>query len=342
MDIYKFFNSPDVAEHCRGIGHMFNAAESAVIVSQSKSHSLAEKHAAYREIIAEYPDMELPEGNNHKYIPSFHNALERMITYEEHHNVLLLADEPGAVYLAEIHETRGYESSSHDLDLYANYNAALSSAMKYVGSNYDERFYSVWERDKSTFMYFTIKKRYLGSDRYVVAEISGHGEIMGITNANMNIEDEGFAANLLSLYIDVPVPFKRGDLVEMDGDGSWMGNVFVLKEICRDSERGDAKSSQILRSDLMDMTADVFYEMDGMVQCDCVHFYPDLRYCKRELTGRKRILKYVSLFSQDKLCLCGLLKASEYLHLDHRSKDIKASMDFECQLAMLGDKLIEE
>jgi hypothetical protein len=58
MNIYDFFNSPDVAEHCQSIGHKFNAVESAVMVFKSKSRTLAEKHVAYRAIIAEFPDME--------------------------------------------------------------------------------------------------------------------------------------------------------------------------------------------------------------------------------------------------------------------------------------------
>ena len=43
------------------IGHTFNAVESAVMINKSKSRSIAEKHAAYREIIANYPDMEIPD-----------------------------------------------------------------------------------------------------------------------------------------------------------------------------------------------------------------------------------------------------------------------------------------
>jgi hypothetical protein len=60
VNIYAFFNSPDVAEYCQSIGHSFNAVESAVMINQSDSRTLAEKHAAYRTIIAEYPDMEAP------------------------------------------------------------------------------------------------------------------------------------------------------------------------------------------------------------------------------------------------------------------------------------------
>ncbi len=246
MDIYKFFNSRDVAEHCRSIGHRFNAVESAVMVSRSNSHTMAEKLAAYREIIAEYPDMEIPKGNNHGYIPSFHKALEILIAHEER--------ETGA--------------------------------------------------------------------------------------ACLNTIDEDYESELLSLFIDVPVPFKRGDLAETD-DGDWMGSVFVIQDLCRDNAEWNAQSERILRSDLMDMTANVFYESDGLINCECVHFYPDLRYCRRELTGGERILKYVSLFIQDKLCLCGLLKIQQYLSLDAGIQALKADQDLKYQLECLEDGLLE-
>ena len=85
MNIFDFFNSPDVAAHCRSIGHALNSVESAVMINQSDSRTLAEKHAAYRAIIAEYPDMEIPEGNNHHHINSFHKSLEDIIIYVSLH-----------------------------------------------------------------------------------------------------------------------------------------------------------------------------------------------------------------------------------------------------------------
>ncbi len=246
MDIYKFFNSTDVAEHCRSIGHRFNAVESAVMVSRSNSHSLAEKHAAYKEIIAGYPDMEIPKGNNHRYIPSFHKALDSLIAHENREAAVL----------------------SH------------------------------------------------------------------------NKNDANYEPYLLSCYIDVPVPFKRGDLVEVDA-ADWMGNVFVVKGICRELAEWGANSNRILRADLIDMTADVFYESDGAVNCESVHFYPNLCYCRRELTGEQRILKYVGLFMQEKLCICGLLKIQRYLELDASIMALKADHDLKYQLECLEDNLLQ-
>jgi len=72
-----------------------------------------------------------------------------------------------------------------------------------------------------------------------------------------------------------------------------------------------------------------------------MHFYPDLRYCRRELEGEKRILKYVSLHMQDRLCLCSLLKIQKYLVLEEKASELKESYNLQYELNQIGDKLLE-
>jgi len=103
----------------------------------------------------------------------------------------------------------------------------------------------------------------------------------------------------------VPVPFIPGDLVEdSTGGGSYTGSVYVLRDEV-------AKKGW----DTSDMLACVYYyyEESASLQCDCMHFYPDLQYCKRELVGAERILEYVSLYKKDMLCLCHLLTIQKFL-----------------------------
>ena len=60
MNIYKYLRSPDIAEHCKDIGKTFSPLEMAIIIQMSNC-TLAEKHEGYRQIISEYPDMQIPE-----------------------------------------------------------------------------------------------------------------------------------------------------------------------------------------------------------------------------------------------------------------------------------------
>jgi len=307
LNIYDFFNSPDVAEYCRSIGHTFNAVEAAVMVDNSNTRTFAEKLAAFRAIIAEYPDMELPKGNNHDYHKSFHKALGDLIIYEERKYARFMEVESNTVFQARFKEKYddGTDDFTFERNIFSSYEKALADALEYINSEHPASkqgiLSGVW-----------IRKIFIDSVNYVEAKVSQKGEILKIDHNNkaaVSLEN-GIDSWLLSIYIDVPVPFKRGDLVEID-DGSWMGDVYVLIDICRDKTKQNAK--WLYQQDLMDMTANVHYESKGSLYCGCMHFYPDLRYCRRKLKGAMKILRYVSLHMQDKLCLCNLLKIQKIL-----------------------------
>jgi len=316
MNIYDFFNSPDVAEFCRSIGHTFNTVESAVMVSQSKKRTLAEKLAAYRTIIAEYPDMELPSGNNHDYYESFHKALRNFIIHEERLLEKYIKPEQDAVYIPFINGD--YHRRT---DIHKTYENAITDALESV------------ENGKK----YTVQKAYLDSDKYFEAKFSKSGEIVSVSGY---YDDELLKSKefdiFSSIYIDVPVPFKRGDLVEVD-DSSYLGGVYVLLNMCRDDKEN---SKRIFRADLTDMTAWVHYMCGDSIDCECMHFYPDLQYCRRELEGEQRLLKYVSLYLQDKLCLCSLLKIQKYLSAEEIMNGLKNDHDLTYQLERINDKLL--
>ena len=332
MNIYDFFNSPDVAEYCQSMGKTFNALESAVMILQSMSRTLAEKHAAFRTIIAEYPDMEIPGKVTREHIKSFHKALRSILAYEERKLERLFMPETGVIYQASIEFDDG---CSVEPGLYTSYERAASDALECFKNN-------------ECVSKLSIRKKYPDSKNWIGARISLSGEIMEIGHVGMLPMRDDDDVGLLgygpgiwaSCYIDVPVPFKRGDLVEGKGifEDSYMGKVYVLKDICRDDPKRHAE--MLSNGDLPDMTANVFYESGGSVRCDCIHFYPDLRYCRRELEGEKRILKYLSHFMKDEICACSLLKLQKYLLIDEMLRDLKDDHDLNYELDQLEDKLL--
>lgn len=58
MDIYEYFNSRDVAEHCKTLGRSFTGREMAYLIWQSNRHTLHHKIAAWIELIQTIPDEE--------------------------------------------------------------------------------------------------------------------------------------------------------------------------------------------------------------------------------------------------------------------------------------------
>ena len=326
MDIYSFFNSADVAEHCRSIGHKFDAIETAVMISKSNTKSLQEKLSAYRTIIEDYPDMEIPDACHHKGVKSFHQALGSVIAHQERILKKYLTPEPGMIYQARIIR-RNQDSDPEDLEIYTSYEKALADALEFSFSNISDEDFS----------HMRIKKKYMDCNdtgKGIEAAVSRTGDIIeldqwGLLDAVSNVEKY-----LLDRQIYVPTPFKPGDLVEDDGYG-WMGCVYVLRSIhyldydTRLEKCGDAS----------DMTANVYYESEGSVNCECTNFYPDLRYCKRDLTGNSRILKYISLHMQDDLCLCSLLQIHRYLNMESEMEKIKQHI-FVHDLEQRNDNLL--
>ena len=57
MDIYSLINSKAISEHCRKINHQFTSLEMAYIVYLNDTMTMEEKHAAFKDIIANQLDM---------------------------------------------------------------------------------------------------------------------------------------------------------------------------------------------------------------------------------------------------------------------------------------------
>jgi len=321
VDIYDFFNSPDVADYCRSLGHSFNSVESAVMINKSNYRTLTEKHAAYRTIIAEYPDMEILDNLHNEPIESFHKSLEEAIIHDEFLLAEFLKPETGTVYQVKI--TYSGRSSSYwgnYEELFTSYEDAVTEIKKAHELESEEEVPSTISSH--------IKKNYIGSRDYLYAEVSPTGEVIRLYADcmpsrelyNKQIDTSNF---LDSFYINVPVPFKPGDLVEdLSGDfRGFMGSVYVLRNI----------SNEQPGSDTSDTVAWVYYEADGSIECECMHFYPDLQYCRKELDGEARILEYVSLYKQDKLCLCHLLRVQRFLVGDKITGQLTSCWDNDFQ-----------
>ena len=106
MDIYSFIEPRtslitkqkwDIAEYCRSIGQTWTPFEMAVIIGKSR-HSRDEKHAAWRELIADYPDMPTIQSYDCPTYDSLHQKLIEAMEYEEQLLALLKRQEPETWY----------------------------------------------------------------------------------------------------------------------------------------------------------------------------------------------------------------------------------------------------
>ncbi len=101
LDIYSFFNSKDIGEHCRSIGYNFTPAEMTAIIYKSNK-PLEKKHEAYQKIIDDYPDMPMPI-----HIPTIEEQREWYRHLSEEEPVLLL---PISFYTIHVPSRQASES----------------------------------------------------------------------------------------------------------------------------------------------------------------------------------------------------------------------------------------
>ena len=79
MNIYKYIRSKDVREYNEKIGHKFTATESAFLVWHNYEITLKEKHDAWREIMRDMKDEEVPKRVNADYAPRLFALLNKFI-----------------------------------------------------------------------------------------------------------------------------------------------------------------------------------------------------------------------------------------------------------------------
>ena len=76
MNIFDFINSKDIGEHLKRIEYPLNALEASWIVYQNTTHSMAQKMEAWRWIMDNMEDCEVPERINCIYRSSLFKTLE--------------------------------------------------------------------------------------------------------------------------------------------------------------------------------------------------------------------------------------------------------------------------
>lgn len=83
MDIYRFFNSSDVANYLKEIGYGLTAAQAAYVVYACEHAMLAEKIEAWKSIISEMPDEKAPKAERYLGADTAHELIKLHISAEE-------------------------------------------------------------------------------------------------------------------------------------------------------------------------------------------------------------------------------------------------------------------
>jgi hypothetical protein len=284
MNIYSYLASPNIAAHCERIGHVFNPLEMAVIVAHSEK-TMKEKHSAWREIIAEYPDMPIHDSLNFHARESLHEYLRELIALEEKRMEIFFAADAGAVYSFRVLWQREWS------DRYAGAYSTFEKAWAALLEN--------WDLDVDRPESVKIVKTHLDTEDNTEAYLGRNGELLNLyVSGNISGEREHLD-DLDMIFMHLPVPFEEGDIVTIEN-----GKPGVLVNIPQWDKYGPKYEERLAgkSSDGSDMTASCYFtgEDGRLIQDVWPYGLWKLRYFNGELTNRDRFLKYLSQYIKNK------------------------------------------
>ena len=335
MDIYSFIRSKDVATHCRNIGKTWNTCEMATMIDRS-NHTIADKHTAWQKLIEQYPDMSAIMPNYHKVcFDSVHKKIAERIDYDQQAIKWFKTPENGALYTYGSHTWGAGNFTTFEkalTDLTESWFNKRKELNPYFEKAIDTDLIFGWSQNGVPYIYFEKK--------FPDLEVGG-GAALCDCDGNLYklwvwVEDEVYAKwfphvtknqkTMVGLYefefadlffIDIPIPFKRGDLLTCAGHKKT--EVFVL-DGCNifDNPKQYARCLRGEIGDGSDLDGWGFFVNDaGVLYGDHTKDYDSFEYYNGELVGKDRLLHYVSLFISDKIRLPEFLTMQNRLIAEH-------------------------
>ena len=306
MDIYSFIRSRDIAAHCRKIGKVWTPFEMAVIIDRSY-RLLAEKHEAWGEIIANYPDMPTPVNDYGGCYDSLHQKLAERIDYHEYLLETFRKPEANAVYRYD--DWSGFYRNPDCV--FGDFETAFSAAIKY---------FRLWG-DKLIVVRMT--KSFINDNDNMTAFFNHDGNLIDITGSRKQTELFPITKNgyPFDAYVAIPMPFKRGDILTYNKgwDREAADTIFALDLFDRDNpEWLEMLSSEKINSDTESVRG--FFVEGGGHLCgyDSSYDHDALEYYRGKLKDINRLLRYVSLYLKDDISLPELLALQSRIILEHQ------------------------
>ena len=334
MNVTKFINSKSIAKYLEDIKYKFSALEAAYLVWQSKFTTLNEKLSAWEEIFSSMPDESVSKRRWgwRTDEPSLHAFLKRYIEFNKRQIEEFYKEGKNYVYsFAQLSDSdeRCYE----DGRIFNSLSKCKSAIKEY--------------REKSI-KFYEIKKYTLNDDSYSKATVDKKGEIFdlySVVTGDWSKEELELTQRFDGLWIKLPTPFKRGDLVYQGNRRVYMGvkekEPFVLQHICtwdenelRENNYTDEKDIEeykrllnhhIESGDVTDMLCRGHFVENGRMYSDhtTIGTYLDLDYYEGELPEGEKFLTALSNYEKGEISIAALAGAYKIHNDILREKYVK-------------------
>lgn len=341
INIYKYIRSKDVREYNEKIGHKFTATESAFLVWLNYEITLKEKHDAWREIMREMPDEEVPKRVNADYAPSLFALLNKFIEADNR-----LIDE-------------FYKKDEQTVYSYRYICKGDSSFGEDFGRIYFDLGYIHGELRKDSdlgIICVEYTKKYISShNRKITLKTDGSGNVTSvdgdfIQGIDLSLKKDEFFEGL---WIDVPTPFRKGDIVcsrktpfgyNIYSDSKPFVLLSLANWSAKDAEERGEKLSEKDKAwkdkhlkylkeygDITDMTACGYFlssdyndRFTGEFYHEVMHDYVDLEYYRGNFNGGEGVLLPIKHFLGGDIDEETFAKACEIIK---KQEEIKAEID---------------
>lgn len=320
FDIYEYFNSRDIAEHCRSINHSFSAIEAAYIVWRSNHHTLAQKHRAWQEIIHTmpdehfYPSWDFDDHTLHSFLRTYmklqNEFIEEFCTSTGNYiYTYATMDRFSDQYCPDCIFYDSYEACLNDLK--ANEfeddpddNIAKAKITRHTLYSSHTSFRDAKESESIVF-----DKQLQPLDMDLAQESDGEKRFLCP------------AYGFYEMWVAIPTPFHKGDIVadvEVYKNYSTKHLPFILDRIPywrKNADNGDDCDEQMKRllklgADWTDMQECVYFQHDsGEIYWDHAFHYLDLEYYRDDLEGNEKFLVAVSNAMKGNISLEELLRS---------------------------------
>ena len=330
MDIYGFIVSEDIAEHCRKIAYAFTSIEMACIVYYSHK-TLQEKHEAWKQIIDTQSDMVVEERIWTPYCGSLQLRLKDIMDIENKIVEVFRREEQNVIY----YHTTCYDSNGDIFTDEENFQPTLDAIVKEI-ENYNKEYCS--EPSDAKIEKVRIKKKWIGTNHWIDAEVSKNGTILSISSGEFLLSDEenSVRKSFGGMWFEVPTPFAKGDIVKRKSDyADQYREPFVFERICYQQETNSELSTEEWQCwleqhstgwDWTDMIVFGFaINDDGTIYHYHFSDYLSTEYYTGELNGKDRILTAVSNYLKGGVDEEFLLNTYDFMLLRENVKLKKSS-----------------
>ena len=333
-DNYNLINSKAISDYCRSIKHKFNTEELAVLVYRNKRMDIGEKIEKYKDLIKNYPDMEVIERINCKHYDSIKTMIKNEINRLENLYYKFISKNEDCIYT-----WIEYNKSTLQYD----YRNTIENTKR----TFEEAYKDVCEYVKEyndTISFEIIMKNFNNSENNITAFYVIENKAIKLINL---IENKNNFLGIDNIFLNIPTPFKKGDILISNskcknyGD---FGEIFVLDYLStwRDGLDELLKKGNYDSSDMIGYGYYLYGEDSTEIVLDNKWDYDSFEYYDGELTGKNRILKDISSFIKGKIGLELFIHAYDFYKTEHKNEMPNFYTDEALKLAGMSDEDIEK